>query len=916
MRLRQRLGFRGRLSSALVNRQDDAGLEPTFGNGIDPQASIFHQADGPTVPGTNAAGPCYVRDPQHVKAANGDLLVFGTARSKQDDDAGYAIIMKRSTDGGRTWSAYQTIYSHATFNDDTDWIAGGSVVVDLLGSGAITYIFIVSSTSQHYQWIVRSIDHGVNWGPASEITSTVKVAGVNNPVGHTYNGTAWTWCAPGCTAGIQLTSGPNAGRLIVPFDHRFVFSTAQPSYSHTIKSDDGGATWSLHGGLSEESANEFSNECAITETSTPGRLVMHIRNTNSGVYRYQSVSTDYGATWSNMAALTALTGVDTSGDVKRCGNLLIASYSSDPQHAQRYSLTLAISRDDGATWLAADRRMVYGRPAGYSVLLIDGSTVYCLFERGQGNTSGAEPAEFAMSIQMLKTDRAWLLAPTLRYSQWEFNEEASGTAAHTVGGEIPDYGNLDERAVCGTAAVRPLYTADGIALTTGVDFIQLSPATDPAFNPYSGESLTVEVDATVTAAAAGAILSRMVSTTGYQLEVLSNVLKLTIGDGTNTVTITGTTAVNDGVRRTYGFVRDAVADQVYITINGVLEGSKASDTTVSPVQVSTGLLLGKKADDSLKLACTIHRARASRGIPATFWQPGGTKRTLVELRRYNPITLTPPALSIAAPVLWTHQTHNQGLDAYADLYLTERYPVPPPVGACFRSMRDASATRRKFICSEFRRLRYVSDAKMGPAFNLDEVSAVSGLLYDTGVVGATNGIDFIQNTCTFTVCFAVNFTATTGTLQTICDNCAQSSANPGFTLYRDNSTGKLVIYISKGSSTTRVTGSVAASPVLDYGTTYFIGIVGRGLSTAYDLYIAPIAANYNAASPTQPTVTKYAGSTPSAGAGPYDSTKYLRIGEYTEGGRGVDGALKNFMVFNDDATDADIDALALFCVSG
>lgn len=911
-------GFRGRLAESLTGRLDDAGTEPAFGNGVDPQASIFHQADGPVVPGTLAAGPCYIRDPHCVKAANGDVLVFGTARSKQDDDAGYAIVMKRSTDNGRSWSAYQTIYSHSTFNDDTDWIAGGSVAVDLLGSGAITYIFIVSSTSQHTQWIVRSTNHGVDWGAASEITSTVKVAGVNNPVGHTYNGTAWTWCAPGCTAGIQLTTGPNAGRLIVPFDHRFIFSTAQPSYSHTIKSDDGGATWSLHGGLSEAAANEYSNECAITETSIPGRLVMHIRNTNGGVYRYQSVSTDYGATWSNMsaAATTALTGSDTSGDIKRCGNLLIASYSSDPAHLQRYSLTLAISRDDGVTWLAADRRMVYGRPSGYSVLLIDGNTVYCLFERGQGNTSGAEPAEFAMSIQMLKTDRAWLLAPTLRYSQWEFNEEASGTAAHVVGGEIPDYGNLDERAVCGTAASRPLYTADGIALTAAANHINCSQAKDPAFDAYTGEALCIEVDATITASANGALISKMSGTTGYQLECLAGVLKLTIGDGTNTVTITGSTSVNDGVRRTYGFVRDTVADQVYIIINGALEGTKATDTTGNAVQLNSGLLLGKKVDDTLEIAGTIHRARACRGIPATFWQPSGTKRTLVELRRYNAPTLTPPTLTIAAPVLWTHQTYNQGLDAYADLYLTERYPVPPPVGACFRSMRDASATRRKFICSEFRRLRWVNDAKMGPAFNLDENAAVSGLLYDTGVVGATNGVDFIQNSCTFTVAFAVNFTATTGVLQTICDTCAQSSSFPGFTLYRDNTTGKLVIYISKGSTTTRVTGSVAASPVLTYGNTYFIAVVGRGLSTAYDLYIADITANYNASSPTQPTVVKYAGSIPSAGAGPYDSTKYLRIGEYTEGGRGIDGSLKNFMIFNDDATDADIDALALFNVSG
>lgn len=893
-------------------------LEPVFGVGGDRQASIISQPTGPVAVTAGAQSPAYVRIPIIIRADNGDLLAFTDVRSAGGDDTGYGFIVFRSTNNGATWSDYVTVYNHATFVAGTNWVASGSVAVDYAGSGAVTFIFIQSSTTNHTVWRIRSTDNGLTWGAAGEITSTVKVVAVNNPVGHTFNGTAWTWVAPTCTAAIQLTSGPNAGRLLVPFDHRFVFSTAQPSYSHTIKSDDGGDTWSLHGGLAEIAANEFSNECSITETTVAGRLVMHIRNTNGGVYRYQSVSTDYGATWSNMAALVNLIGNDTSGDVKRCGNYLVASYASDPAHLQRMSLSLALSRDDGATWALADVRMIYGRPAAYSSLYIDGDDVYLLFERGQGNTGGSIIPAYSHAIQFVKTNLAWLLTPTPRYSLWNFNEEAAGLAGNTFGGEITDYGNLDERAVCGTAAARPLYTADGIALTASADHINLSPATDPAFDCYVGESLCVEVEATIDVGASGELISKYVGITGYKLEIDgAGFMDLHLGDGTNSAIISPASfPVNDGVRRTYGFYRNATTGKVGMLVNGVRDGGEAT-YPYAMGQLTSGLLLGANSGGTGQLACTVHRAKATRGVPTQFLTPNEPKQTLASFRGYTAPTLTLPTLSIAAPVLWTHQTYNNGLDAYADLFLTERYPVPPPANSGIRSIRDGSSFRRRMLVSESLRMKWANDAKMGPCFDMSAVGAVSGLLYDTALFGATNGIDFIQNSMLFTVAFTVNFAGTTGILQTVFDNCSQSSSFPGFTFYRDNTTGKLVIYISMGSTTTRVTGSVAASPVLAYGTSYFIAVVGRGLSTAYDLYIAPITADFNAASPTQPTVTKYTGSVPTAGAGPYTSTKYLRIGQYTEGNtRGLNGKLKNCLFYNDDATDADIDALALFSVSG
>lgn len=922
-RNRQPTGFRGRLASALVGRQSSSS-EPVWGIGRDWQANVVNQSDIPLIPVSGRPG-YYRRIPLLCEANNGDWLLFTDCRSTSSDDTGYAIAMNRSTDRGRTWSTYQTIYSHATFTAGSDWIAAGSVVVDRLNTGAITYHFIQSSTTVHKQYITRSTDHGATWSAPTEITSTVKVTGVGAPVGHTYNGTPWTWCAPGCSPGIQLTKGPNAGRLLVPYDHRFIsLATSNPSYSHLIKSDDGGATWSLHGGLSEIAANEFSNEWGLTETATLGKLCGHIRRTAGATTRMQSVSLDYGATWSNQAAIPALIGSDTAGDIKQLGGFLVASYSSDPAATNRVGLSMAISRDDGTTWAAADTRLLSGRPAGYSGLMVVGSDVVCVFERGQGNRGASSIPEWAQAVQVIKTNKSWLLNPTPRYSEWSFNEEGVFVVGRTLGGEIPDYGNLDERAVCQTLAVPPTYQANGIALTSAADHVILSPATDPAFEASTGQSLTLEMEAEIAPGQNGALFSKMVGTTGYQLECLAGVLKLTVGDGTNTPTITGTTTVNDGVRRTYAFVRDKTRGKLGIYVNGQLDAAEVNDTTVNASQTGSGLLAGMKTGSTLHIDMLMHWARATRGVVTNLRQPGLSKKTLPDLRRYTLPTVTAGPTSINNLSLWTHQTWNQGLDAFADINLTERYQIPPPIGAGMRSFKDGSGTRRHYRTSEFRRWKYFSDPKMGPCWDAEYISAsVPGYMQDVLAYGATNGFDFIQNTCTFAIAGCVKFNASTGTVQTIAGNNQATGGNAGFFIWRPNgAASKLSIHVStgpSGGSVNRINENIAAAPAISYGSTYFFCFVGRGIGSKVDLYIAPITADYNAGSPTAPTVTKYQSSANMAAVGgaPFTtlSTDVLTVGASNDTLYGMNGYLKNFVIYSAALTDAEVQSLATFCVS-
>ena len=927
------VGYRGRLATALTGRQTTGGdLLPGVGN--DRFASLVGQGVGPRTGVT--LNTCH-RIPILFKAANGDYLLFCDCRTSSTavDNSGYAIIMFRSTDGGRTWGNYTTVYQHATYDTETDWIIAGSVVCNYQSAaGNLHYFFTratgaVHAATAHTVFVTTSTDHGVTWGAPVDITASCKVANSGTtPNGHGFPATDWTHCVPTCTAGIQLKQGSNAGRMIVPFDHRITnFSSSTTTKSHCIKSDDGGVTWGLWtdgsiGGLDQTNAsNDGSNECAITETGTPGRLVMHIRDVNSGTSRYQSVSTNSGGTWSTRAALTNLISPSSSADVKQCGNLTVASYIGDRSLGSRSVLCLATSNDEGATWPAGTARIqTNGAYAGYSSLLVDGNNVLLAYEAGNGNPPANSLPVYCYSIRLLRTTKSWLQNPTPRYSQHFYNEESTGVVVRTIGTHIPDYGNLDIRATGGTTAAPPTYTADGIALASGTaDKITLLQADDTGLDVAAADSFTAEVEATITAASNGMLAGKYSGSAGWQLECNSGKLKGTIGDGTVVRTLTGATTINDGVRRVYGLVRDVTADTINVTINGVADATAVSDTTTATlIQTGVPLIVGDNNAGTLSIAATIHSDRYTRGVPASMLTSPVPKKTQSEKRGYSTPALTFPALTgSAVPKLWLFRTDGGALDAYADLNCTERYQLPLATGAAFRSFVDNDSRRRRWSGSEGQRSVWSSDSKMGPCYDMDWVSGTSfnGAVTNTTAIGATNGYDFVQNTGTFTICGCFNFKATTAANQMIFGTNDLGNA-AGFGAYFQNSTAKILLY-SYGSGS-QFNEAIAGGPTLSYGLTYYIAIVGQGTGNKVKLFSAPITVAYSSSSPTQPTISSgdstanfgsvagqpFAGAGPTLAAARSDGTN---MGNYY---------CKNLMIFSESLTNTtDHEKLALYSVS-
>lgn len=317
------------------------------------------------------------RIPALLTAANGDLLAFCEGRRDSQSDRGKIdLLLRRSADGGVTWTEPQVVWADGenTCGNPAPVVdpASGDVVLLAtwnLGTDSEKAIIEGESEDTRRVFVLRSHDHGASWSGAVEITAAVKKP-------------EWTWYATGPGAGIALERGPHAGRMVIPCDH----VQGKDFYSHTIHSDDGGQTWVLGG-----QAGPGANECEVVELAD-GRLLLNMRNhERSQTHRKIAFSGDGGATWSDFQSDPVLieplcqAAVRRHGwpDAGRPGVLLVSNPACTcfgPDKGRR-NMTLRASFDEARTWPVA--LVLHPGLAGYSDLAVapDG-TICCLYECG------------------------------------------------------------------------------------------------------------------------------------------------------------------------------------------------------------------------------------------------------------------------------------------------------------------------------------------------------------------------------------------------------------------------------------------------------------------------------------------------------------------------------------------------------
>lgn len=357
-------------------------------------------------------GYALYRIPGVIVTANGSVLAYAEARKSARGDWGATdIVLRRSTDGGRTFSPTRIIATvpgpHAknpaalaqklategevTYNNPAA-IAGRK-------PGVVHFVFCIEYMRAFY---LRSDDDGLTFSTPREITSAFEGF---RPA---YN---WRVLATGPGHGIQLRTG----RLLIPV----WISTAtgghahRPSVAATIYSDDDGRTWRA-GDIALPNQGDWTipNETAAVELAD-GRVLLNAR-TESKVHRRLLTTSPDGATrWSTprfhpqllepicMASMVRHSLKRTGGRNRLLfsnpDNLTRADGTEPPgRNRDRKNVTVQISYDEGTTW--AMKRTVDSGYSGYSDLaVLPGGGILLLYERSAEGAAQFAPVELTLA---------------------------------------------------------------------------------------------------------------------------------------------------------------------------------------------------------------------------------------------------------------------------------------------------------------------------------------------------------------------------------------------------------------------------------------------------------------------------------------------------------------------------------------
>lgn len=305
-------------------------------------------------------GHAIYRIPAIISLPGGDLLAFAEGRVHGGSDFGdINIVMKRSTDKGRTWGTLMMIV-------DNDSLQAGNPapVVDLHDpSYPDGRIFLFYNTGNNHEgevrkgnglrevWYITSADQGKTW--SAPVNITTRVHRPRQPKLNPAYNFQEDWRSYANTPGhaMQFSSGPYRGRIFVAANHSA--GEPQPQFrdyaAHGFYSDDHGKTFRL----SESVPVEGSNESTATELSD-GTLMMNIRNQRGDIRsRIVALSRTGGASWDTVWFDKRLPDPVCEGSILNVGkrkrkNILAFTNAADEKN--RDNLTLRISYDDGKTW--------------------------------------------------------------------------------------------------------------------------------------------------------------------------------------------------------------------------------------------------------------------------------------------------------------------------------------------------------------------------------------------------------------------------------------------------------------------------------------------------------------------------------------------------------------------------------------
>ncbi|MBC6463388.1 sialidase family protein [Actinomadura sp. HBU206391] len=350
--------------------------------------------------GQNDFGYACFRIPAAVRAAGGMVLAFAEGRVKDcGDDEDIDLVLRRSTDGGRTWGPLQVV---SEGNGSTH---GNPVPIVDRRTGRVVLVSTHNGPApcpngcDRDPYVQISDDDGATWSAPREMTE-------GKPPEWNF------WYATGPMHGIQLTRGPHAGRLIVGANHESYDGVGPHVYgTHLLYSDDGGRTWHIGATSAFDDGTIIAQEVTVTEL-TDGRVyaLARERGTDPG-HRAYAISSDGGETFDRPFKTLDLAMPDVQASTLRLratdeGDATDRILVSAPAHpVSREAMTVRSSYDEGRTWQTWDKGKVFWwGPAAYSDMVeLDGDEAALYYEAGVST-----PYE---SIRWARFNEAYLATP-------------------------------------------------------------------------------------------------------------------------------------------------------------------------------------------------------------------------------------------------------------------------------------------------------------------------------------------------------------------------------------------------------------------------------------------------------------------------------------------------------------------------
>ncbi|KOV66638.1 laminin G [Streptomyces sp. AS58] len=323
------------------------------------------------------------RIPAIVETTRGTLLAFAEGRVLNCGDAAdIDIVMKRSTDGGRTWGPLQVINdgagdTHGNPAPMVDRRTGRILLAQTYNTGRSDSgsCEVPCDRRPHLQ---HSDDDGRTWSTPRDLSPQIMPPHWNS------------WYATGPVHGIQLTRGSHAGRLVFGVNTETWDGTrVTGNHAALIVSDDGGGTWRVGANDSwpiafDGTFRQKPSEVTVAE-HTDGSILVSGREqdgTDLG-HHSQAVSRDGGNSFAApFRPVPDFYAPQVQGATLRLGNRLLLSCPGDPD--RRRTMMIRSSYDGGRTWDSVDRGTVVSTDwSGYSDLAPIGTgAVGLLYEAG------------------------------------------------------------------------------------------------------------------------------------------------------------------------------------------------------------------------------------------------------------------------------------------------------------------------------------------------------------------------------------------------------------------------------------------------------------------------------------------------------------------------------------------------------